>query len=52
MYETEENMTECKFTSKVQVQPEQQASTVHSFPETADHNITQSLNERLVPDIC
>ena len=47
-YETEGNMEECKFTNKVEAEPETQESIGHSVPEIADYNITQSLNEEPV----
>ena len=44
MCETERNVKQCKFPNKVEAQLEPQDSTGHSFPETADHEVTQTIN--------
>ena len=45
MYEVEENMKECTFTYKAEAGLEPQDSTGHGFLETADYNVTQTLNK-------
>jgi hypothetical protein len=48
MYEIEENVKERKFTNKVEAELEPQESIGHGLPETADHNITQTINDESV----
>jgi len=45
MYEMEGNMKECQFTNQVEAELEPTESTGHGFPETADHNVTQAVND-------
>jgi len=44
MYETEGNTKECKFTNKVEAELEPQESMGHGLTETADHDVTQTIN--------
>jgi len=44
----EENLNECSFTNKVETGLEPQDSTGHGFPETADHDVTQTINDESV----
>ena len=48
MDKIEGNMKECKFTNKVVAQMEPQDSTGHGLPETADHDVTQTINDESV----
>jgi hypothetical protein len=48
MYEIEGNMKECKFTNKVEAELEPQESIGHGLPETADHDVTQTINDESV----
>ena len=48
MYKIEGNMKDCKFKNNVQAQLEPQESISHGFPEKADCDITQTLNEEPV----
>jgi hypothetical protein len=45
MYEIEGNMKECKFTNKAEAGLEPQERIGHGFPDIADHNVTQTLND-------
>jgi hypothetical protein len=44
MCEIEGNVKQCKFTNKVEAQLEPQDSTGHGLTETADHDVTQTIN--------
>jgi hypothetical protein len=44
MYEIEGNMKQCKFTNKIEAEMESPESLGHGFQETADHNVTQTIN--------
>jgi len=48
MCEIEGNMRECKFTYRVEAKLQPEESTGHGFPETADNNVTQTINEESV----
>ena len=48
MYETEGNTKECKFTNKVEAELEPHDSIGHGLPETADHDVMQTINDESV----
>ena len=48
MYDIEINMKECKFTYEVEAELEPQEITGHGFLETAEYNVTQTLNKESV----
>jgi hypothetical protein len=48
MYETEGNMKECKFTNKAEAWLEPQENVGHGLPGTADHDVTQTINDESV----
>jgi len=48
VYEIEGNMEQCKVTNKVEAELESPESIGHGFQETADHNVTQSINDESV----
>jgi len=48
MHETEGNLKKCKFTNKAEAELEPQESIGHGLPGTADHNVTQTINDESV----
>ena len=48
MYEMEGIMKECKFTNKAEAGLEPQENIGHGFPRTADHDVTQTINDESV----
>ena len=48
MYGMEENLKECKFTNKVEAGREPQENIGHGLPGTADHDVTQTINNESV----
>jgi hypothetical protein len=48
IYEIEGNMKECKFTNTAEKKLEPRKSRSHGLPETAEDDVTQTLNEEPV----
>jgi hypothetical protein len=48
MYEMEGNRKECKFTNKAEAGREPQENIGHGLPGTADHDVTQTINNEPV----
>ena len=48
MYEMEGNMKECKFTDKIEAGMEPQENIGHGLQGTADHDVTQTINDESV----
>ena len=48
MHEIEGNLKKCKFTNKAEAELQPQESIGHGLPGTADHNVTQTINDESV----